>query len=62
MLLSLFLKMKILLIWTLNKKYLHTRGGPAKKTVPWFRTMILSSAIAGIYAPPAVHEPMTTAT
>ena len=29
--------------------------------VPWLRTMMDSSLIAGTYAPPAVHEPMTTA-
>ena len=38
-----------------------TSGGPARKIVPCSRTMIDSSAIAGTYAPPAVHEPMTTA-
>ena len=31
------------------------------KIVPVPRTMIVSSLIAGTYAPPAVHEPMTTA-
>ncbi len=39
-----------------------TSGGPARKIVPWFFTMIASSHIAGTYAPPAVHEPSTTAT
>lgn len=29
--------------------------------VPCFRTMMLSSAMAGTYAPPAVQEPITTA-
>ncbi|MDT4819374.1 hypothetical protein FQZ97_524900 [compost metagenome] len=38
-----------------------TSGGPPRKMVPWFFTMIDSSLIAGTYAPPAVHEPMTTA-
>lgn len=38
-----------------------TRGGPPRKMVPLLRTMTLSSAMAGTYAPPAVHEPMTTA-
>jgi hypothetical protein len=31
------------------------------KIVPVPRTMIVSSDIAGTYAPPAVHEPITTA-
>lgn len=39
-----------------------TSGGPARKIVPWFLTIILSSAIAGMYAPPAVQMPKTTAT
>ena len=39
-----------------------TRGGPAKKIVPWFFTIIVSSDIAGTYAPPAVQLPITTAT
>ncbi len=38
-----------------------TRGGPPRKIVPWFRTMTVSSLIAGTYAPPAVEEPMTAA-
>ena len=38
-----------------------TSGGPPRKIVPWLRTMMVSSDIAGTYAPPAVHEPMTTA-
>ena len=38
-----------------------TRGGPPRKIVPCSRTMIVSSHIAGTYAPPAVHEPMTAA-
>jgi hypothetical protein len=38
-----------------------TSGGPPRKIVPLPRTMTVSSAIAGTYAPPAVHEPMTTA-
>ena len=29
--------------------------------MPCLRTMTFSSAIAGTYAPPAVHEPCTTA-
>ena len=39
-----------------------TRGGPPRKIVPCFFTIILSSAMEGTYAPPAVHEPITTAT
>mmetsp|Transcript_1588 Transcript_1588/g.5603 ORF Transcript_1588/g.5603 Transcript_1588/m.5603 type:complete len:217 (-) Transcript_1588:354-1004(-) len=39
-----------------------TSGGPPRKMVPWRRTMTDSSAMAGTYAPPAVHEPSTTAT
>jgi hypothetical protein len=35
--------------------------GPARKIVPCSLTMMLSSAMAGTYAPPAVHEPITTA-
>ena len=31
------------------------------KIVPVPRTMIVSSDMAGTYAPPAVHEPITTA-
>ena len=31
--------------------------GPPWKIVPLLRTMTFSSAIAGTYAPPAVHEP-----
>jgi hypothetical protein len=31
------------------------------KIVPVPLTMIVSSLIAGTYAPPAVHEPITTA-
>ena len=38
-----------------------TSGGPPRKIVAWFFTMIASSDIAGTYAPPAVHEPITTA-
>ena len=38
-----------------------TKGGPPKKMVPWFFTMMVSSLIAGTYAPPAVQLPMTTA-
>jgi hypothetical protein len=38
-----------------------TSGGPPRKIVPWLRTMTVSSLIAGTYAPPAVHEPMTQA-
>ena len=38
-----------------------TSGGPARKIVPWFLTMMASSDIAGTYAPPAVHEPITAA-
>ena len=39
-----------------------TSGGPPRKIVPWFLTITTSSLIAGTYAPPAVHEPITTAT
>jgi hypothetical protein len=38
-----------------------TSGGPPRKIVPCSRTMIDSSHIAGTYAPPAVHDPITTA-
>ena len=38
-----------------------TSGGPPMKIVPVPLTMIVSSLIAGTYAPPAVHEPMTAA-
>ena len=38
-----------------------TSGGPPRKIVPVPLTMIVSSDIAGTYAPPAVHDPMTTA-
>ena len=38
-----------------------TSGGPPRKIVPWSWTMTVSSLIAGTYAPPAVHEPMTAA-
>ena len=38
-----------------------TSGGPPRKMVPCFSTIMLSSAMAGTYAPPAVHEPNTTA-
>ncbi|MNJ63575.1 hypothetical protein D3C77_594880 [compost metagenome] len=38
-----------------------TSGGPPRKMVPWFFTMMDSSLMAGTYAPPAVHEPITTA-
>jgi acetyl-CoA carboxylase carboxyltransferase component len=38
-----------------------TSGGPPRKIVPCSLTMIDSSHIAGTYAPPAVHMPMTTA-
>lgn len=38
-----------------------TSGGPPRKMVPCLRTMMLSSAMAGTYAPPAVQEPITTA-
>src|SRR5215470_7981789 len=33
-----------------------TSGGPPRKIVAWFLTMIDSSDIAGTYAPPAVRE------
>ena len=36
-----------------------TSGGPPRKIVPVPRTIIVSSDIAGTYAPPAVHEPIT---
>ena len=39
-----------------------TSGGPPRKIVPVPRTMTVSSLIAGTYAPPAVHEPITSAT
>ena len=39
-----------------------TSGGPARKIVPVPLTMMASSDIAGTYAPPAVQEPITTAT
>ena len=39
-----------------------TRGGPPRNIVPWPFTMMLSSDMAGTYAPPAVQEPITTAT
>ena len=39
-----------------------TSGGPPRKIVPVPRTMTVSSDIAGTYAPPAVHEPITAAT
>ena len=38
-----------------------TSGGPPRKIVPVPRTMTVSSLIAGTYAPPAVHEPITSA-
>ena len=38
-----------------------TSGGPPRKIVPVPLTMIVSSDIAGTYAPPAVQEPITTA-
>ena len=38
-----------------------TSGGPPRKIVPVPRTITVSSLIAGTYAPPAVHEPITTA-
>jgi len=40
---------------------LLTSGGPPRKMVPCCFTMMLSSAIAGTYAPPAVQLPITTA-
>jgi hypothetical protein len=39
-----------------------TSGGPPRKIVPCSRTITVSSLIAGTYAPPAVHEPITQAT
>ena len=39
-----------------------TSGGPPRKIVPVPLTMTVSSLIAGTYAPPAVHEPITSAT
>ncbi len=39
-----------------------TSGGPPRKIVPVPRTMTVSSLIAGTYAPPAVDEPITSAT
>ena len=38
-----------------------TSGGPLMKIVPVPCTITVSSLIAGTYAPPAVHEPITTA-
>ena len=38
-----------------------TSGGPPRKMVPCSFTITVSSLIAGTYAPPAVHEPITTA-
>lgn len=38
-----------------------TSGGPPRNIVPCLPTIILSSAIAGTYAPPAVQDPITTA-
>ena len=38
-----------------------TSGGPPKKIVPSPLTMTVSSLIAGTYAPPAVHDPITAA-
>lgn len=38
-----------------------TSGGPPKNIVPCLPTIMLSSAIAGTYAPPAVQDPITTA-
>jgi hypothetical protein len=38
-----------------------TSGGPPRKIVPSSRTMMVSSLIAGTYAPPAVQDPMTAA-
>ena len=39
-----------------------TSGGPPMKIVPVPRTITVSSLIAGTYAPPAVDDPITTAT
>ena len=39
-----------------------TSGGPPRKIVPVPRTITVSSLIAGTYAPPAVDEPITSAT
>ncbi len=39
-----------------------TSGGPPRKIVPVPRTITVSSLIAGMYAPPAVHDPITSAT
>ena len=38
-----------------------TSGGPPMKIVPVPFTITVSSDIAGTYAPPAVHEPITAA-
>jgi len=46
---------------SINAQYMLTSGGPPRKMVPFCFTMMLSSAIAGTYAPPAVQLPMTTA-
>jgi len=36
-----------------------TNGGPPRKIVPVPLTITASSDMAGTYAPPAVHEPIT---
>jgi hypothetical protein len=46
---------------TISPVAAFTSGGPPRKIVPCSLTMIDSSDIAGTYAPPAVHDPMTTA-
>ena len=47
---------------TISPVAAFTSGGPPRKIVPWPWTMTVSSDMAGTYAPPAVQEPMTTAT
>jgi hypothetical protein len=46
---------------TISPMAAFTSGGPPRKIVPGCATMIDSSDIAGTYAPPAVHEPITAA-
>ena len=46
---------------TISPVAAFTSGGPPRKIVPCSFTMMVSSLIAGTYAPPAVQEPITTA-
>ena len=52
---------KILGLYSPSPVAALTSGGPARKMVPVPLTMTVSSDIAGTYAPPAVHDPITTA-